>query len=89
MLIGAATVALFTIPATLKELSIAHSLAAPTLGNANFITRDERSALNYLAHNKDPGSVMTRAISAPPCRAGPGGEPTSATACGPSPGASR
>jgi hypothetical protein len=50
---------LFTIPATLKELSIAHTLAAPTLGNANFITRDERSALNYLAHNKDPGSVLT------------------------------
>jgi hypothetical protein len=60
VLIGAAAVALFTIPATVNELSIAHSLAAPTAGNANFITRDERSALNYLAHNKDPGSVMTR-----------------------------
>jgi hypothetical protein len=59
VLIGAAAVALFTIPATLKELSIAHTLAAPTVGNANFITRDERSALNYLAHDKDPGSVMT------------------------------
>jgi hypothetical protein len=59
LLIGAAAVALFTIPATVKELSIAHSLAAPTAGNANFITRDERSALNYLLHNKDKGSVMT------------------------------
>jgi hypothetical protein len=60
LLIGAAAVALFTIPATLKELSIAHSLAAPTRGNANFIKRDERSAMNYLLHNKEPGSVMTQ-----------------------------
>jgi hypothetical protein len=60
VLIGAAGVALFTIPATVKELSIAHSLAAPTPENANFINRDERSALKYLAHDKDPGSVMTR-----------------------------
>jgi hypothetical protein len=60
VLIGAAAVALFTIPATVKELSIAHSLAAPTPENANFIKRDERSAMNYLAHDKEPGSVMTR-----------------------------
>ena len=60
VLIGAVLVALFTIPALAKELSIAHSLSAPTPGNSNFITADERSALDYLAHNKDPGSVMTR-----------------------------
>jgi hypothetical protein len=60
VLIGAAAVALFTIPATLKELSIAHSLAAPTHGNANFITHDERSALEYLEHDQQPGSVMTQ-----------------------------
>ena len=60
VLIGAAAVALFTIPATLRELSVAHSLAAPTSGNANFITHDERSALDYLAHTKEPGSVMTQ-----------------------------
>ena len=60
MLIGAVAVALFTIPATVKELTIAHGLAAPTRGNANFITRDERSALDYLAHDKQPGSVMTQ-----------------------------
>jgi hypothetical protein len=60
MLIGAAAVALFTIPTTVKELSIAHGLASPTPENANFIKRDERSALNYLAHDKEPGSVMTR-----------------------------
>jgi hypothetical protein len=60
VLIGAAAVALFTIPATVNELSIAHGLAAPTPENANFIKRDERNALNYLAHVKKRGSVLTR-----------------------------
>jgi hypothetical protein len=60
VLIGAVLVALFTIPATVKELSVAHSLAAPTRGNANFIQHDERSALDYLAHNKEAGSVITQ-----------------------------
>lgn len=60
VLIGALVVGLFTVPTTLKELSIAHSLAAPTRGNANFITRDERSALDYLAHDKQAGSVITQ-----------------------------
>ncbi|MBV9682891.1 MAG: hypothetical protein JO046_13950 [Solirubrobacterales bacterium] len=60
VLIGALAVGLFTIPATGTELGIAQHLAAPTLGNANFITRDERSALSYLAHDKTPGSVMTQ-----------------------------
>jgi hypothetical protein len=60
MLIGALAVAVFTIPTTIDELSIAHALAAPTPENANFIRRDERSALSYLARVKEPGSVMTR-----------------------------
>jgi hypothetical protein len=60
VLVGAVLVALFTIPATVKELSIAHGLASPTRGNANFIESDERSALDYLAHNKESGSVMTQ-----------------------------
>ncbi|HET6871173.1 MAG TPA: hypothetical protein VFH80_34995 [Solirubrobacteraceae bacterium] len=60
VLIGAVLVALFTIPTTIKELSVAHSLAAPTRGNANFIQHDERSALDYLAHNKEAGSVITQ-----------------------------
>ena len=60
VLIGAVAVGAFTIPTTIDELMIARALAAPTQDNANFITKDERSALNYLAHDKDPGSVMTR-----------------------------
>jgi hypothetical protein len=60
VLIGAVAVALFTIPATLKELSIAHTLAAPTRGNGNFIKRDERTALDYLAHDGEAGSVIAQ-----------------------------
>ncbi len=60
ILIGAVLVALFTIPTTVKELSIAHSLAAPTRGNANFIEGDERTALDYLADLKEPGSVIAQ-----------------------------
>ena len=53
-------VALFTIPTTYEELKIAQELAAPTTDNANFIKSDERDAIDYLAHLKEPGSVMTR-----------------------------
>jgi hypothetical protein len=60
VLIGAALIALFTIPATVKELSVAHALAAPTPENANFIRHDEKAAIDYLARVKEPGSVLTR-----------------------------
>jgi hypothetical protein len=59
-LAGAVVIAVFTIPATLKEMSVARALTAPTPENGNFIKRDERTALNELAREKDPGSVMTR-----------------------------
>ncbi|HUA02960.1 MAG TPA: hypothetical protein VMB27_03585 [Solirubrobacteraceae bacterium] len=60
VLAGAVLVALFTIPTTFEELHIAHGLAAPTPENGNFIRSDERAAITYLAHNKEPGSVITR-----------------------------
>jgi hypothetical protein len=60
VLAGAVLVALFTIPTTYEELKIAHTLAAPTTNNSNFIKGDEREALNYLENLKEPGSVMTR-----------------------------
>ncbi|HTU87385.1 MAG TPA: hypothetical protein VMF57_17530 [Solirubrobacteraceae bacterium] len=60
MLIGAVAIGLFTIPTTIEELKVAHGLAAPTPGNANFIKGDESDALNYLANVKTPGSVLTR-----------------------------
>ena len=53
--------ALVTIPATAYELYNAGKVASPTAGNANFITRDERSAIDYLAADRDPGGVLTRA----------------------------
>ncbi len=52
--------AAFTIPSTAYQLNNARRLAAPTPDNANFIERDERSALDYLADDRDPGGVLTR-----------------------------
>ena len=60
MLVGALALGVFTIPTTIDELKIAQVLAAPTPENPNFIRRDERSAIDYLARAKQPGSVMTR-----------------------------
>ncbi len=59
VIIGVA-VALATIPATAYELAIADSYMGPSTGNANFITRDERQALDFLARDRDPGGVLTR-----------------------------
>ncbi len=59
-LIGALLVAAVTVPATAYEISVAHEFMAPTAGNANFISRDERNALDYLARSRDPGGVLTR-----------------------------
>jgi hypothetical protein len=59
-LAGAIAVAVFAIPASAYELYYASTLARPTAGNANFITGDERDALNYLAANPAPGGVVTR-----------------------------
>lgn len=60
MLIGALAVAAFTIPTTIDELKLARVLSEPTIDNPNFIRRDERAALAYLARVKQPGSVITR-----------------------------
>ncbi len=59
-LLGALAVALATVPATAYELGSARSLVAPSAGNANFITGDERRALEYLEQDRQPGGVITR-----------------------------
>jgi hypothetical protein len=59
-LLGAVAVLLATVPATAYELVSATTLVAPAAGNANFITRDERQALEYLAKNDQPGGVFAR-----------------------------
>jgi hypothetical protein len=59
-LIAVATVALATIPANAYAIAIAHDYTQPTPGNANFITHDERDALNYLARDPDDGGVLTQ-----------------------------
>lgn len=59
-LLGGAVVAVLTIPATVYLMHLATELAGPTPGNANFINRDERDALNYLARDPQPGGVVSR-----------------------------
>ena len=59
MLIGTALVALFTIPAMVYEIGEARINVAPAPGNSNFITRDERDALDYLARDREAGGVLT------------------------------
>jgi hypothetical protein len=58
--VGVVVLALATIPATAFALADAHEYVAPTPGNANFITHDERDALAYLDRNPDPGGVLTQ-----------------------------
>jgi hypothetical protein len=53
-------VAALTVPAAAHELSDAAGLARPAAGDANFITRDERAALAFLARDRRPGGVLTR-----------------------------
>jgi hypothetical protein len=59
-LLGALAVAVATIPATVYLMHNVQALAAPAAGNANFITSDERHALQYLARIPQPGGVLTR-----------------------------
>ena len=58
--LGAAAVALVTIPGTVYLLNYVRPLAAPTVDNANFITKSERDALRYLASDRQTGGVLTR-----------------------------
>jgi hypothetical protein len=59
-LVAGVAILLGTVPANAYALAIAHTYVAPTPGNANFITRDERNALTYLAHDPVPGGVLTQ-----------------------------
>ncbi len=59
-LLGAAAVALATVPATVYLLGYSAGLVAPTPGNANFIAHDEQRALRYLARDRDAGGVLSR-----------------------------
>jgi hypothetical protein len=59
-LVGVVAVAAFTIPATALELKTARDLAKPTPDNSNFIAKDEKRALNYLAKQPGRGGVLTR-----------------------------
>jgi hypothetical protein len=59
-LVTAVVLAAATIPANVYAIAVAHDFTAPTAGNANFITRDERDALAYLRRDPDDGGVLTQ-----------------------------
>jgi hypothetical protein len=42
-----------------SQLAQARTEIVPTVGNANFIRRDEQRALRYLAKDRQPGGVLT------------------------------
>ena len=58
-LLAIVAVLVLTVPTTFDELKVARNLAAPTAGNANFVTHDEARALDYLASSRAPGGVLT------------------------------
>jgi hypothetical protein len=60
-LIVAAAIAAVTIPNAAFELKNAADTVAPQPANATFIPRGERDALAYLAKDKQPGGVLSRA----------------------------
>jgi hypothetical protein len=49
-----------TIPATFKEVRLAHRMVVPRTGDNNFITNSEKHALDYLARDPDAGGVVAR-----------------------------
>lgn len=58
--LGALLVAVFTIPATYKEMSLAQRMVRYRPGDNNFITKSEKHALDFIANDPHPGGVVTR-----------------------------
>ena len=58
--LAALAVGAATVPAIVFELQSATRVVKPNDGNPNFIARDEHRALQFLAHDRDSGGVMTR-----------------------------
>jgi hypothetical protein len=59
-LVAGVAVAIGVIPANAYAIEVAPGAVAPTPGNANFITKDEKAALGYLAKDPTPGGVLTQ-----------------------------
>lgn len=53
-------IAVLTIPGTIYMLEYGYKAVKPRQGNANFIAPGESAALSYLAHDSQPGGVLTR-----------------------------
>jgi hypothetical protein len=59
-IVGMICLALATIPASAWAMKIAPGYMDPQRNNANFITRGERAALDYLRDDDTPGGVLSR-----------------------------
>jgi hypothetical protein len=59
-LVAGAAVVLGVVPANAYALYDAHEYVSPAGGNANYITKDERAALDFLSDDHDPGGVLTQ-----------------------------
>ncbi len=53
-------IAVLTIPGTIYMLRYGYKAVRPRQGNANFIAAGESAALSYIAHDAQPGGVLTR-----------------------------
>jgi hypothetical protein len=58
--LAVAAIAVLTIPGTIYMLKYGYKAVKPRHGNANFIAPGESAALSYLAHDSQPGGVLTR-----------------------------
>jgi hypothetical protein len=58
--LAVAVIAVLTIPGTIYMLKYGYKAVKPRPGNANFIAPGESAALSYLAHDSQPGGVLTR-----------------------------
>lgn len=56
--LGPVLVAAATIPTTVAELRAAPWYITPSNSNGTFITKQERRALRYIAHDRRPGGVL-------------------------------
>ncbi len=59
-LLAGAAVLLGTVPANVYAMAYAPTYTAPQANNGNYVRADELRAIRYLAHDRQPGGVLTQ-----------------------------
>jgi hypothetical protein len=59
-LLAGTAVLLGVVPANVYAMAYAHKYTEPQGANANYIRPDEQRAINYLAHDRTPGGVLSQ-----------------------------